>query len=214
MSETPYMITNYCIIRHGRLKDGFHTYAPTEPLPVGDFLRKLYQHYRISYPKFHKMDSLSKLGFLAAEILLGDKSGNTAYEKDETGIVLANAASSLDTDINYQASIADPVNYFPSPSTFVYTLPNVVMGELCIRHQLYGENNFFVQQHFDTAFLYRYVRQLLDDGIVKRCLAGWLELEGEHHDAVLYLIEKSGGHNEGIANFTAENMDHIYSLEK
>ncbi len=206
-------ISSWCIIRNGKVRDSRKSCLAPSPSPLSGFLLSLYRHCGISYPKFHKMDNLSKLGFLAAEILLGQQPVPAHGEKDKTGIVLANSASSLDTDIVYQRTIAGPDNYFPSPSVFVYTLPNVVMGELCIRHGFLGENTFFVQERFDSAFLHDYVVMLLETGAVKRCITGWLELEGEHHDAVLFLIEKSQAGKEGIAIFTAENMEHIYSLD-
>ena len=95
-----------------------------------------YRHFAFDYPKFYRMDNLSKLGWLAAEVLFQDVSIKP-YQPEDVGIVLANRSSSLDTDIKYFES----VKTIPSPALFVYTLPNIVMGEICIRHVLKGENN-------------------------------------------------------------------------
>jgi len=242
-------IKKFCIIRHGMVMVGQDVLLAEKKLPVQEFLKKAYRHFRLEYPKFHKMDNLSKLGFLAAELLLrnngeeghggqerhGGKERYAGQERhagkercagqeshggeecqlagDRTGIIFANAASSLDTDRNYQRSIDDRGNYFPSPSVFVYTLPNIVMGEICIRHQIYGENTFFIQEKFDIPFIHHYVDLLFENGILDRCPTGWIEMDGDDYEAVLYLAEKTAGDNVEIAIFDAENMKRIYALK-
>ena len=109
------------------------------------FIKSVYKHYNIKYGKFYKMDGLSKLGFLASELLLINENSNLLPE--ETAIILANSSSSLNTDIKYQKTINDT----PSPSVFVYTLPNIVIGEICIRNIIRGETIFFIQD--DLLFL-------------------------------------------------------------
>ncbi|MBA4393231.1 MAG: 3-oxoacyl-ACP synthase, partial [Desulfobacca sp.] len=101
---------------------------------VGQFLRSIYRHYTISYPKFYKMDNLCKLGFLSAEILLQGTDILRNYPEEDIGIILGNASSSLDSDEKHQESIQDRSSYFPSPSVFVYTLANIMAGEIAIRH--------------------------------------------------------------------------------
>jgi hypothetical protein len=151
------------------------------------------------------MDNLSKLGWLATEILLKDRSV-TSYPPEDVGIVLANKNSSLDTDIRYY----DTVKAIPSPALFVYTLPNIVMGEISIRHHLKGENAMFISEDFDNEFIQQYVQGLFDQGSVQCCICGWLEFFGEQVEAVLYLVEKS---NRGIAlPFTGKNINKLYRL--
>ena len=78
--------------------------------------------------KFYKMDNLCKLGYVAAGYLLKD----TNYRPKEIGIILANASSSLDTDCKHQAIINKEGDKAASPAVFVYTLPNVVLGEILL----------------------------------------------------------------------------------
>lgn len=84
------------------------------------------------------MDDLCKLGYVAAEYLLEGKT----FAPLEMGMLLANAASSLHTDIRHQQLIDREGDQAASPAVFVYTLPNVVSGEICIRHKIQGENTF------------------------------------------------------------------------
>jgi hypothetical protein len=172
-----------------------------------DFLLSVYRHFEINYPKFYKMDGLSKLGWLATEILLKDNSFKDKYDPEAIGVVLSNANSSLDTDIKYYASVKE----IPSPALFVYTLPNIVIGEICIRHNFKGENAFFVFDEFNPGFIENYVNNLINNNILQSCICGWVELLDDQYKAVLFLVEKEqAGQN---ILFTKENINKIYRLE-
>lgn len=146
-----------------------------------NFIKAAFKELTIDYPKFYKMDNLSKLAFLASELLLKYRA-NT-----ETALVFANKSSSLDTDFTYQKSINSPDDYFPSPAVFVYTLPNICTGEISIRHQLHTENAFFVLDEFDENFLNQYADQLVASGKAKSVLCGWVEIFEENYKAFVYL---------------------------
>jgi len=175
--------------------------------PISGFLDKAYQYFNTRYPKFYKMDNLSKLGLLATEILLNENFIAGNYQSDEMGIVLMNASASLDTDIKYYKTVSD----IASPALFVYTLPNIVIGEICIRNNFKGENAFFVFKQFDATFMAQYVNNLFDNNLIKGCICGWLELLEENYKAVLLLVEKQQG-NQSLV-FTEENINKIYRID-
>ncbi len=138
-------ITSYAHIKHNRVSvNGTIVFQPGPLVSLNEFLSEAYKALGLSYPKFHKMDAQCKLGFLCAEFALKDTDFLTARDLSKTAIVLSNAASSLETDRLHQDSINDKANYFPSPAVFVYTLPNITIGELAIKHKITGENAFFV----------------------------------------------------------------------
>lgn len=143
------------------------------------FIREAYKHLGENNMKFYKMDNLCKLGYVAAGYLLKD----TNYQPKEIGIILANASSSLDTDCKHQAIINKEGDKAASPAVFVYTLPNVVLGEICIRHKIQGENTFFVCQQSDTASLEDYARIVMAKGKLRTCIIGWCELLYGHYQA-------------------------------
>jgi hypothetical protein len=153
------------------------------------------------------MDHMSKLGLLAAEVLLKDHYDRTKYTPFETGVLLMNASASLDTDIRYNKSVAD----IASPALFVYTLPNIVIGEICIRNHFKGENAFFVFKQFDATFMAQYVNNLFDNDVVKACLCGWVELLEENFEAMMLLVEKN--QSAGSMAFTAESINKIYGVD-
>ena len=96
------------------------------PVPVAegsgkDMLVSAFRALGCGYAKFHKMDTLSKAGFLASEILLSDEPGRFEPREDRA-VLLFNSSASLCDDRNYQNTINDPQNWFPSPAVVVYTL--------------------------------------------------------------------------------------------
>ena len=169
--------------------DGIVTYV-AEANSTTKVLRSIYRHYGISYPKFFKMDNLSRLCFLSAEILLQGTDFLRNYPGQKIGIILSNASSSLDSDEKHQESIRDPEHYFPSPSVFVYTLPNIMAGEIAIRHNLKGENSLFVSEQFDPEFTVTYVSELFRNQRVRCCLTGWMECYGDHYESFLFVVEQ------------------------
>jgi len=156
-----------------------------------EFIKSLYKQEQLSYPKFYKMDSLSKLGFISAELLLRNENPGR-FKPGSLAVVLANSSSSLDTDLAHQESIRNRSAYFPSPSVFVYTLANIVIGEICIRHGLKGENAFLVSEKFNAGQLEEYVSDLLDNNHAEACICGWVEILGNNFKALMALVEKDG----------------------
>jgi hypothetical protein len=205
-----YIIRDYCIIRDNTVVSGGKKVFEYDPRGEPSFFTALYRHFDLNYAKFFKMDNLCKLGLLASEVLLRDKNILRRYQADQVGLILSNAASSIDTDRNYQVSIDDRTAYFPSPSVFVYTLANIVIGEISIRQKFYGESAFFIEEKFNPDRLYTQVKLILDEGITSCCICGWVEMDGDHYDAVLYLVEKSALHADGIAIFEPEKLHDLY----
>lgn len=134
-------------------------------------LTELYRTYVKDYPKFFKMDTLSRLGFMAAELLLQHTASDG--QPSQTAVIFANRSASLKNDTDYQQTIQDEENYYPSPSLFVYTLPNIVTGEVAIRHLFRGESSLYVLEN--ESELNRLIPLALQQKEVKQILCGWVE---------------------------------------
>lgn len=150
----------------------------------------LYKQMIGNYPKFYKMDGLSRLGFVASEILLNAEKGDTDVERreeegerllEERAIIFFNHSSSIASDRNYKESINDKDNYFPSPSIFVYTLPNIVTGEIAIRNHFHGETSFFILPDKDERMMEEILQASCRDAQSKSFLTGWIDYEDERH---------------------------------
>jgi hypothetical protein len=153
------------------------------------------------------MDSLSKLGILASEMLLKDLRLLDEYNPRQIAIVLSNAHASLDADLRYYES----TKTMASPALFVYTLPNIVTGEICIRNGFKGENAFFVSSMFDIPQVRGYVELILASKRTEACIAGWIDVMESHHDVFLYLAEKKQRGN--ALEHSAVQLQKLYQLE-
>ena len=65
-------ITASCIIRDNRVVLNGKLVFEQRASGLAEFLLAAYVHFGFSYSKFYKMDQLSKLGWLAAELLLSE----------------------------------------------------------------------------------------------------------------------------------------------
>jgi hypothetical protein len=193
-------ISGYCRIRNGKIatSEGDIALQAADDLAIG-----LYNQLAIDYPKFYKMDSQSTLGFLATEMLLKANPIST-YPAESVVTVLSNRHASLDADMKYEESMKTVA----SPSLFVYTLPNIVAGEICIRHGIKGENAFFITPELDSEFMHDYVEMMFKQPGVQACIAGWIDVLHDQHDVLLYLVEKQ---KRGVGmDHTVLQLDALY----
>jgi len=168
-------------------------------------INELYRSLKLDYPKFFKMDNLSKLGFLASELILKDME-NRFTPREDIAMVCFNRSSSLDIDTQYQKTIQDNENYFPSPSLFVYTLPNIVAGEIAIRNKFYGESFFYLCENFDVHQIIETVQLAFCDKTTTAVLAAWIECFEEKREVLMMWIENEGDDME----FTEEQVTELY----
>ena len=145
------------------------------------FLSTGYEALEIQYPKYFKMDTLCKLAFLASEILVKNISWINDLPKESVAICTQTASSSLVTDLKFQQTIQNPEVYFPSPSVFVYTLPNVATGEICIRNGFKGENLCLVLEQFDLESVLFQIEDWFEEGQTQVCLLGWIEVSESNY---------------------------------
>jgi hypothetical protein len=170
-------IKSYCRIIPGKvlLNGDVYFESTDKQCTAHDFFSAVYERLGADYRKFYKMDVLSKLGFLASELLMEGIDKETS--KEDMGIILFNRSSSLETDNRYQKTIQNKDDFFPSPAEFVYTLPNIVTGELAIRNKIYGETAFYVMSDFQEDIIIDAVNNAINFAGMKRVLAGWVEVD-------------------------------------
>jgi 3-oxoacyl-(acyl-carrier-protein) synthase len=154
------------------------------------FIRAAFKFVSQPYMKFSKMDDLCKLGLTAVEYLLEGVTIREKYDPRDIAMIFANRYSSLDTDVVHQQIINNKEFYQPSPAVFVYTLANIVMGEIAIRQKLQGENLFLVAENRDEKLLKEQVDILFSTGKAKACIAGWVDYFQGEYIAHLFLFEK------------------------
>lgn len=169
-----------------------------------ELLTVLYRRYIKDYPKFFKMDILCRLGLVASDLLLR---GTPDSKKEDMSIILFNKSGSLCNDISYQETIKGN-NYFPSPSVFVYTLANIVTGEIAIRNKIYGETSFYIMNELNTAQIFEIVNSSYLTCDNAMCICGWLEADSDSSfSAVLFLLD-----NIDCMDFNEKNINKIINF--
>lgn len=185
--NTKLIISHWCQFRNAVFSvNGEVRLRLDESSDIQDALREVYKALDLKYPKFYKMDNLSKLGFLTAEVLIQGIVDFENYNKEKVGVFITNQYSCLDTDERYFRTVTD-VEALPSPSLFVYTLPNILIGELCIRHKLTGEHGFFLGKELDST-LCAYIQHLFEEKIIEAALVGAVEYYNDQHETLLLWV--------------------------
>ena len=151
-------------------------------------LTELYRSRVGDYPKFYKMDPLCRLGFIASELLL--RKAALSDREPAPAVILFSRSGSLCDDLRYQATIR-PDSFFPSPAVFVYTLPNIVTGEICIRNGWNTESSMFLLPRKDWNRMIRIVEAAMMDGHTSRVLCGWVDAPtDDRFEADLRLLQE------------------------
>lgn len=189
--NTKLHIQSYCKIKDNTVTLDGNVVFKDNADDLKSFLKSTYKHLNLKYGKFFKMDSLSKIAFLASEFIFNKS--QIDRKSDTIAIVFSNNASSLETDRKHQKSIDNADDYFPSPTIFVYTLPNIGIGEISIRHQLKSENAFFVFNNYNAEFHYTYENSLIQSKKADAVLGGWINVDDDkNYEAFVYLVSKKG----------------------
>ncbi len=153
-------------------------------------IRNHYKEMEMKDIKFFKMDDLSKLGVIATARLLAGFEQLEEFGKFERGFFMANSVSSLESDIKHQRIIEKEGDLLASPAVFVYTLPNIVLGESSIRNKFQGENSFFVTDVSNKSDALKELLSLARKSSLKLLVAGWCEFLNGNFDVDLKLYKR------------------------
>lgn len=159
------------ILPDGVTLDGMR--LPVQSQGAG-LLSEIYRKYVGDYPKYHKMDSLSRLAFLATELLL---SRGDVPQDSGRATILFNRTSSVVADRCHLGSIAKPGEFYPSPSVFLGTLPNIATGEIAIRHGYTGETSLYITDFRDEALMKKVVSSSFSQGGFRSLICGFVDCE-------------------------------------
>ena len=148
-----------------------------------EMLTEVYKTKIGDYPKFYKMDMLSRLAFVASELLIESECQRTLNSNSSTlnssrAVVLFNHSSSIIADRQYVKSI-EKDDFFPSPAAFVYTLPNITTGEIALRNGYHGETSFYLLAERNEELMQRVIKSTFIDRDVKSVIGGWIDCPSE-----------------------------------
>lgn len=193
-------IINHCKISNGKIVATNEVLFTSEENNLQPFLKFFYKSRNFAYSKFYKMDAQCKLAFIASEVLLLNFD-RTKYKDEEIAMVFSNSESTLATDMAYWESTQE----IASPALFVYTLPNILMGEIAIRNKIKGENGFFISEKYDPSLLFQQTELVFLNTSTQIAIVGWVNYENEKsYEAKLFLVSKE---DKGMETFNIENLN-------
>ena len=82
------------------------------------------------YPRFYRLDDYSKLGIIAAELILRKAGLDTVTPKPDLGIILHTRSGTLYADSMYAQTIQDILDFNPDPELFARIHSNAVCSIL------------------------------------------------------------------------------------
>lgn len=135
----------------------------------------LYRSLNLGYAKFFKMDTLCKWAILGAEYVMkkGDSYVYEGLDKTKIAVILMTKNGCIDVDKRYW----ETTKTIPSPALFVYTLPNIMLGEICIKHGFKGEQLSLVSDGYNKEEINFWVDDLIKNRGMTACLMGWVDVK-------------------------------------
>ena len=153
-----------------------------------DMLTELYKKYVGDYPRYYKMDILSKAAFVCSEMLL-EAEGNRDGHGEDRAVILFSHTASIASDRAFLRTITD--GYYPSPSVFVYTLPNIAAGEIAIRNGYHGETAFYILPQKADDMINMIVEASFGDRGTQSAICGWINCDDENiFEAEMAIMKK------------------------
>lgn len=148
----------------------------------------LYKKYINDYPRFYKMDMLSRVALIASELLIQAENPRVCDTEDRA-IIFFNHSSSIVADCAYLATLTED-NYYPSPSVFIYTLPNITAGEIAIRNKYHGETSFYIMKEKSERLMNDILSSTFMDKGIRSAICGWLNCDSEDQFEVEMFIKE------------------------
>ncbi len=200
-------VSSYCHISNESVSVNGETFFSLNKSGSNNLTKDIYKYLNLGYPKFYKMDALSKLAFLGVEILKKQYPEISNYKDDEIALLFANKHSSAESDLQFSNSYQNGNS--ASPALFVYTLPNILIGEIAIRNLWFGENLFTILPKFSPE-LFEKNCEIFLSGKTKACICGWVDVLGDSIEAFLFFVETTDANKLNIP-CKAEVLKKIYN---
>lgn len=170
---------------------------------ITDYAVAAFRTLDTPYPKFFKMDILSKVVYTAVAMLVKEGHINADWLND-TATCITTTHGCLDVDEKFEQSRSA----LASPALFVYTLPNIMLGEICIKHQFKGEQLCTIGGVNEALALYDYISLLLAENHAKQAIIGYADAYNDKINVQLAFISQQ----ESSLPFEMDTYKKILSL--
>ena len=140
-------------------------------------LKEVYKSHVGDCTKFVKMDALSRLAVLGTNLMLQQERCDEQAKRYD--IILFNGSSSIVGDCNHLAMIRNRDNFYPSPSIFLHTMPNIATGEIAIQHAFRGETSLYILEKKSEDIMNDIATISLQASDNDALITGWVDCSGE-----------------------------------
>ena len=137
----------------------------------------LFRKYLSDGSRFFKMDLFSRLAYVGAGILAKD--GLSGCEADGVALLVFTLNGSVIADRRHLSTFSEPGEFYPSPSVFINTLPNVVLGEIAVSFGIKGETTLVMLPRRDDGVMERIIGLTAAAAGVSAMICGWVDCEAE-----------------------------------
>ncbi|MCB0792692.1 MAG: hypothetical protein H6595_09010 [Flavobacteriales bacterium] len=185
----PHLIGTSALV-DGRLLQDEQEVAIAEG-PLEEMLRGLYQTLTLDYPKFHKMDAVSKLGLLLTEPLVRMAREHGADITNDMAIAGMGRSGCSTTDQEHWR--VRTATGLASPAVFVYTLPNIGLGEITIRHKVFGPSVCLLADRPDAELFWNTMRCFHERDGTAWAICYWSDIFADRYEAKAVLIGPGSG---------------------
>lgn len=175
-----------CIFWNGTIE------AMLGPNKLSSQLDAIYKKMIRDYPKYYRMDGMAKLVFILGELLCERTDVCEDYNGQDIAVIMFNTSGSYPSDLIHSEAIKTGFDG-SSPANFVYTLPNVGVGELCIKRKITGENAFFIEDELNVERISSISSIYLEQNRCKAVIIGWVEPTQNEGNHLLLITGKKGG---------------------
>ncbi len=139
-------------------------------------LPEIFKKYLADGSRFFKMDLFSRLAYVGTGLLAKDALEDCAPE--DRGLLIGTLNGSVLADRKHLSTFSE--EYYPSPAIFINTLPNVVLGEIAVTHQIQGETTLLMLPGLEDACLENILDATLAATQPSVLIAGWVDCESEN----------------------------------
>ena len=150
-------------------------------IPVAErgkpLLTVIYRNMLEDCPRFYKMDVFNRLVYVASQLLVKEESPED--RDDYRAVVLFNGASTVVADRKHIATVSGSEGFFPSPSVALFTLPNIVTGEIAISNGYKGETSLYILDRRNSPLMEQIVEATFAGSEARSMMTGWVDCTSE-----------------------------------
>ena len=100
-------------------------------------------------------------------------------DDEKRAVILFNSSSSIVADRKHIATFENENDFYPSPSVFLYTLPNIVTGEIAIKRGYKGETSLYILNEYNEKIINSVVESTFAHSSVRTMITGWVDCNSD-----------------------------------